>query len=530
MKATPRIVRGLTLPLGSPRAALSGLAAESLGIAASDVREVRVQKVSVDARGSVPTRVYTVEVWLASETPPSPVLPALRRPPRMRTLAPHERPIIVGTGPAGLWAALRFIEAGVAPIILDRGGAMKDRHASVRDLRRHGKLDPESNLCFGAGGAGTYSDGKLYTRKRDPLVRRVYEDLVALGAPASILEDAHPHIGTNRLIKAYTPLEAFLNTHDVEVQYDARVETLLRSNSGRVTGVRLADGTEILGSAVVLATGHSARDLYVTLDDLGVPMARKAFAVGMRCEHPQPLIDAIQYGPHAGHDDLDPAEYFLKAKVGGRGVYSFCMCPGGFVIPTTTELGHLNVNGMSNHRRGSRFANAALVVTVEPGDFYVDRPGDLDHHGALAGVAFQRTLEQRAYEAGGGGYKAPAQRVTDFIARRDGALPSKTSYRPGVTAAPLHALLPRRLSDPIARAIHAFDQRMPGFITDEAQLLGFETTTSSPIRILRETTLESPGFDGLYPCGEGGGWAGGIVSSAIDGIKVAEAVLGACRA
>lgn len=526
MSDAPTRVGNLPLPLGEPPQRLRELAAAKLGVAPEAIAEVRLRKQSLDARGKAPKRVCTVDVWLVGQEVPPEELPRLALPARVRPLRAGEAPIIVGSGPAGLWAAIRFVEAGIPVTLLERGGALPHRHAAVRALRRSGELDPESNLCFGAGGAGTYSDGKLYTRKRDALVQRVYEDLVALGAPEQILTEAHPHVGTNRLIRILGRLEEHLAEAGCEVRYGAKVVDLLRRGDGRVTGVRLEDGTELSGPAVILATGHSARDVYAHLHDLGVPMERKPFAVGARVEHQQAQIDRIQYGRLAGHPELEPAEYFLTAQVGPRGVYSFCMCPGGFVIPTTTELRHLNVNGMSNHKRGSRFANSALVVTVEPQDFYLERPGDLDHLGPLAGMALQRHLEARAFEAGGGAYRAPAQRLTDFLDGRDGDLPDHTSYRPGIDAADLRAVLPQRVADPLARAILKFEQRMKGFLTEDAILIGVETTTSSPIRVLRdEATLTSPGFDGLYPTGEGAGYAGGIVSSAIDGIKVAEAVL-----
>lgn len=526
MSDAPTLVRDLPLPLGTPPQALRELAAAKLGLPADRIAEVRVRKSSVDARGGAPKRVCTVAVWTTDQEVPPDSPPRLTAPAGMRPLRPGQAPLIVGTGPAGLWAAIRLVEAGVPSILIDRGGALPDRHAAIRALRRDGELDPESNLCFGAGGAGTYSDGKLYTRKRDPLVERVYRDLVALGAPADILVQAHPHVGTNRLIRILERLEAFLADAGCELRYGARVDDLLRAADGRVCGVRLADGTELTGPAVILATGHSARDTYRQLHALGVPMERKAFAIGARCEHTQEQIDTIQYGRHAGHPELEPAEYFLTAQVGARGVYSFCMCPGGFVIPTPTELGHLNVNGMSNQKRGSRFANSALVVQVEPGDFWLERPGDLDHEGPLAGLALQRHLEGLAFEAGGGGYRAPAQRLTDFLDGRAGDLPDKTSYRPAVAPADLRAVLPARLADPLARAVLKFEQRMRGFLTRDAILIGVETTTSSPVRVLRdEASLESPGFPGLYPTGEGAGYAGGIVSSAIDGLRVAERVL-----
>ncbi len=520
------LVRDLQLPLGATPEDIHRATAAHLGVSPDTLRAARVRKVSLDARGKSPRRVYTIEAFTLADDPPPDETPRLRLAAHIEPPRPGAMPIIVGTGPAGLWAALRFLEGGIPSILLDRGGALTERHRDVVNLRSHGVLNPESNLCFGAGGAGTYSDGKLYTRRRDPEIDRIHEDLVALGAPPEIMTDAHPHVGTNRLIMLYKRLERFLVDHGCELRYGARVVDLLRGPGTAVRGVRLHDGTELEGPAVVLATGHSARDVYAHLHTLGVRLERKPFAIGARCEHPQELIDGIQYGAHAESGALEPAEYFLTAKVAERGVYSFCMCPGGFVIPTPTELEHLNVNGMSNHKRGSRFANAAIVTTVEPTDFWIERPGDLDHLGPLAGLAFQRHLEATAFRAGGGGYRAPAQRLTDFLEKRSGDLPEKTSFRPGLSAADLHAVIPSRFASAMARGVLRFDQKMRGYYTREAILIGVETTTSSPVRIVRDpTTFEAPGFPGLYPTGEGAGMAGGIVSSALDGMRVAEELL-----
>jgi uncharacterized FAD-dependent dehydrogenase len=521
-----KIIRGLTLDLGAPIQDLKGLAAESLGVSKEQIVEVRPRKVSLDARGKHPKKVYTVEVWHGEQKPPTKSPPQLLRPKRMKPFRDGQAPIIVGSGPAGLWAALRCIETGQPVVLLDRGEAVEQRNRDVRALRVDGKLDEASNLCFGEGGAGTYSDGKLYTRINNPLVRRVYRDLVALGAEDDILIEAHPHVGTNFLIRILKRLRAFLEQSGCRVGYGAHVTGLVRNQKGNVCGVTLADGREIIGPAVVLATGHSARDVYAFLQKAGVHMESKAFSIGARVEHPQGLIDEIQFGHHAGHLELGAATYALTARAAERGVYSFCMCPGGFIIPTTTEQGHLNVNGMSNSNRGSRWANSALVVTVEPQDFFLEHSGDLASFGALAGIAFQRHLEREAFLLGGGGFRAPAQRLTDFVSNRLGDLPPATSYKPGITPADLRLVLPKRLTDPLARAIVQFDKKMPGFMTEQAVLIAVETTTSSPIRLLREQhTLAAPDFPGLYPCGEGAGYAGGIVSSALDGIRVADALL-----
>ena len=413
----------------------------------------------------------------------------------------------------------------------------------MRDLRVKGELDPESNLCFGEGGAGTYSDGKLYSRSKSPRVREVYERLVALGLTPRILVDAHPHVGTNRLIPMAKVLRETLQEAGHTLRFDARVDELLIDAAGprpQVTGVRLASGEELHGGPVLLATGHSARGIYTMLARHGVALERKSFAVGARIEHPQALIDQVQLGEMAGWPSIGAAEYFLAQKVpvagGTRGVYSFCMCPGGFVLPTPTREGHLNVNGMSNAGRNSRFANAALVAQVEADEMYLEAPGDLDDDpdfgrhvaaGALLGLALQGELERRAYGAGGGGYRAPAQRLTDFVARRgSGDLPARTSYRPGLTAADCGPLLPSRIADSLRSGAAQVNRRqLRGYLSAEAVVLPVETTTSSPVRILRGPHHESVSHGGLYPVAEGAGYAGGIVSSAIDGMNAAESVL-----
>ena len=521
-----RLLRDLKVPIGASHDQIATLAAAHEGLKSSDVREVRIVKRSLDARRQrAPQHVLTLRLWTTEETPTPAPIPAPRVG-RMRPYVAGEAPIIVGAGPAGLWAALRFIEAGEPCVLVERGQRLAGRHEGMRSLRRRGVLDPENNLCFGEGGAGTYTDGKLYTRKRAPEIRRVYEDFVAFGAQPEILVDAHPHIGTNRLIRVVDAVGRFLEDRGCELRFGTRVDGLLQDRAGRVSGVTLQSGEELRGPSVILATGHSARDVFSWLHSAGVPLAPKPFAIGVRVEHPQALIDHIQFGDHVSNPALGAAAYALTHRVSGRGVYSFCMCPGGFILPTPTEAEHLNVNGMSNAGRGSPYANAALVVTVDPEDFWREKPGDLDAHGPLSGVALQRHFERRAFDAGGRNYCAPAQRLTDFLAGRVGDVPTRTSYRPGLTAVDLTALLPARLREPLSRSVLAFDRKMPGFLTEEAVMLGFETTTSSPVRVLRDkATLTPPDVEGLYPCGEGAGWAGGIVSSALEGIRCAEAAI-----
>jgi hypothetical protein len=386
-------------------------------------------------------------------------------------------------------------------------------------------VDPDSNYCFGEGGAGTYSDGKLHTRShKRGNVRDVLEILVRHGAPEEVLTDARPHVGSNRLPRVVTAIREHLEGVGVEFRFGARVVDLLRDKGGEAQGVRLADGAEVVAERVVFATGHSARDVFDLMHRNGARLVAKPFAVGVRIEHPQGLIDRIQYGNVAGHPRLPPAAYRLARQVDGRGVFSFCMCPGGFVVPASTEPGALVVNGMSLSRRGFRFANSGLVVGVEPQD--VDRDG---RRGPLAGIDFQRRLERAAFSAGGGEQRAPATRVTDFLAGRASSVVGDTSYIPGLTPTDLRAVL--AVADPnlvgrLAAGLSAFGRALPGYLGDEATLIGTETRTSSPVRIERdEVTCEARGLPRVYPCGEGAGYAGGIVSAAVDGMRVAKSLV-----
>jgi uncharacterized FAD-dependent dehydrogenase len=446
--------------------------------------------------------------------------------------APHPREVgpprtvIVGGGPAGLFCAYALARAGIGSVVVDRGKPVQPRRRDLKGLNRLGTVDPNSNYCFGEGGAGTYSDGKLYTRahKRGP-VRDVIEILAKHGAPAEILTEARPHIGSNRLPVVVTQMREELERVGVQFRFDALVESLLLVDGEprRVAGVRLAGGDEIQADSVVLATGHSASDVYVMLERCGVPLEPKAFALGVRIEHPQPLIDGIQYGVMARHPALPAAAYRLAETIDGRGVFSFCMCPGGFIVPATTEPGAVVVNGMSLSKRNSPFANSGLVVGVEPAD--VERAG---FRGPIGGVELLRRLERAAFEAGGGMLRAPATRVTDFVANRASTTVPRSSYVPGITAADVATLLDScglALSQKLRTALRVFDGRMRGYVTEDAVLVGVETRTSSPVRVPRDPeTLESRAVSGLYPAGEGAGYAGGIVSAGLDGMRVAERI------
>jgi uncharacterized FAD-dependent dehydrogenase len=431
--------------------------------------------------------------------------------------------VVVGSGPAGTFAALRLTQAGVAVTIVEQGEQVQPRRHDLAQLTR-GNLVADSNYCFGEGGAGTFSDGKLYTRSKDrAAIGETLATLIEHGADPAIGVESRPHIGSNRLPKLLVALREDLMRRGVTYRFGEKVTDLVLAPNGELRGVRCASGAELCGDAVVLAVGHSARGVYEFLHRRGVRLEAKAFAIGARVEHPQPLIDRIQYGRAAEHPALPTAFYQVSTTCHDRGVYSFCMCPGGWIVPSSTEPDGLCVNGMSLSRRDSPLANSALVVTVEPRDFAAYGTGPAD---PLAGVAFQRAVEQAAFTAGGGGFVAPAQRLVDLLARRastSGLRPS--TYRPRVTAGDLTTVLPPFVVDPLRDALRAFDRTMPGFLCAEAQLVGVETRTSAPVRILRDASLQSPGLAGLYPSGEGAGYAGGIVSAAIDGLRIADAIV-----
>ncbi|HSD10760.1 MAG TPA: NAD(P)/FAD-dependent oxidoreductase [Candidatus Binatia bacterium] len=482
------------------------------------ISSVEVLRRAIDARGAGAKLQLHVRVFLEDEArAPRPVAVSA---PRLGPVSERGRPVvIIGTGPAGLFCALRLAELGARAVVLDRGKAVQARRRDIATLNKQGIVDPESNYCFGEGGAGTYSDGKLYTRadKRGP-VAKVLGTLVSHGAPADILIDARPHIGSNKLPNVVKRLRETLVTAGTTVRFESRVVALHRERE-RILGVRLASGEEIEAPAVVVAAGHSARDVFALLAAAGVRLEAKPFAAGVRVEHPQPLIDEIQYGKDAGHPSLPAASYRLATTVAGRGVYSFCMCPGGWIVPSTTESEAIVVNGMSLSRRDSPFANSGIVVAIEPSDLQASDDG------IFPGVRFQEAIEHRAWELGGGAQKAPAQRLTDFVAGRESQSLPRSSYRPGIRSAPLHVELPDFLSERLRAALERFGRVMKGFETSEAIVVGVESRSSSPIRVVRDLeTLESPTLPGLFPCGEGAGHAGGIVSAALDGLRVAERV------
>jgi uncharacterized FAD-dependent dehydrogenase len=511
----------IVLPLEKSEddAARRQAAAAKLGVPFQRVGGVRLRKHSIDARQRAVKVQLRLDVALDGPLPPDEI-PRWTAPP----LAAGAKPVvIVGCGPAGLFAALRCLENGLKPILLERGKDASARRFDLAPILREGRVIEESNYCFGEGGAGTFSDGKLYTRatKRGP-VAKVYEVFVAHGAPPEILTDAHPHIGSNLLPNVVKAIRNSILAAGGEVRFQTKVVDFLTTGD-RLHGVRTASGEEILADSVILATGHSARDIYRLLAAKAILLEPKPFAVGFRIEHPQPFIDRTQYhlDPDAPRPYLLPAaRYRLATKVRGRGVHSFCMCPGGWIVPASTENDEVVVNGMSLSRRDSPFANSGMVSTVEPEDV---QPL-VKEHGVLAGLAFQKELERTAKRAGGGGQVAPGQRVTDFLSGKISSSLPETSYFPGMTSAPLHDLLPSWITSRMREGFRLFGRQMHGYISDQALLLGFETRTSSPVRIPRlDDTLEHPQIQGLYPCGEGAGYAGGIVSAAMDGLRIADA-------
>jgi uncharacterized FAD-dependent dehydrogenase len=505
----------LGLDEADDESALRERVARELGVKPDDLPSMTVERRSLDARRG---RVrFQLLVSLGEKRDPAAIG---GEPPR--EVGPHEV-VVVGSGPAGLFAAYQLARQGIGVVVVDRGKPVQPRRHDLRGLNQLGIVDPDSNYCFGEGGAGTYSDGKLYTRShKRGNVRDVIEVLALHGAPERILTDARPHIGSNLLPKVVTAIRERLEAVGVEFRFGSRVTELLLEGK-RVAGVRFSDGTEIAARAVVLATGHSARDVHDMLLRAGVALEAKPFALGVRIEHPQPLINGIQYGSAAGHPRLPSASYRLATEIEHRGVFSFCMCPGGFVVPASTEPDALVVNGMSLTRRDSPFANSGLVVSIELEDY-----AKLGLSGPLAGVELQTRLERVAFSAGGGKLRAPAARVTDFLAKRSSSTLPKSSYIPGVTPANIGEVLDSAglpIADRLARALRDFERKLRGYVSEEAILIGVETRTSSPVRVPRDPeSLEALGISGLYPTGEGAGYAGGIVSAAVDGIRVAEKI------
>jgi uncharacterized FAD-dependent dehydrogenase len=493
-------------------------ASKLLEVDKKDITAVKVLRRSIDARKLEIKINYKIAVYINESIPEKSNYIF-----DYKDVSKAKEIHIIGFGPAGMYAALRCIELGFKPVVLERGKKVQDRRRDLKLIYQDHFVDEDSNYCFGEGGAGTYSDGKLYTRslKRGD-VRKIFENLVYHGATEQILIDSHPHIGTNKLPKVVQNIRETILKYGGEIHFESRVVDF-EIIDDRIKAIRLKDGSELSTNAVILATGHSARDIYELLHDKNIALKAKSFAMGVRVEHPQQIIDNIQYHCTGERNELLPAaSYSLVQQVSGRGVYSFCMCPGGFIVPAATANGEVVVNGMSPSKRNNKFANSGIVVEINAEE-------DLkkyEQFGVLKGLQFQKDIEKLAWQAGGRTQTAPAQRLTDFVEGNLSNDLNDTSYQPGLKSAPLHSLLPKIIGGRLRKGLKAFGQKMDGFYTSEANVIGVESRTSSPVNIPRNENLEHPQIKGLFPCGEGGGYAGGIVSAAMDGERCAEAVIG----
>lgn len=492
------------------------LVAKKMKVAPSKITSMRVLKRSIDARKKPIVVQLKIEAYANVEPPKQEVVrfeyPDVSNAPEV---------IVVGAGPGGYFAALRLIELGIKPIVLERGKGVNERKKDLALLNRNEVVNTESNYAYGEGGAGTFSDGKLYTRstKRGDF-KKVLEVFHFHGASQEIMIEAHPHIGTDKLPGVIKAMRQSIEDAGGKVLFDTKVTDLL-VDGNVVNGVVTEGGDKVLARSVILATGHSARDVYYMLHEKSIKLEAKTWAMGVRVEHPQELIDEIQYHSHKGRGDFLPAaSYSLSCQMANRGVYSFCMCPGGFIVPAMTGADEMVVNGMSPSRRDSPFANSGMVVEIRPEDI-----GEYQNNGVLGGLEYQKELERLAFVNGGSGVIAPAQGLADFV---DGNLSfelTDTSYVPGVIASPLHFWLPDNIGERLRNSFAHFDKRARGFVTNEAMVVGVESRTSSPVRIPRDReTLQHVQIEGLFPCGEGAGYAGGIASSAIDGERCAEKV------
>ncbi len=480
-----------------------------------EISHIDYLKRSLDSRNRKPRYQLLADVY-CNEDPP--IKESIKS--KYRNVSDKLKILIVGSGPAGYFAALELLEMGIKPIVFERGKDVQSRRRDLRDIMQNGIINPDSNYCFGEGGAGTYSDGKLYTRSdKRGNTKKVLNILVEHGANPDILVDAHPHIGSNKLHKIVASIRDTIIQHGGEVHFESKVTDIIINNNS-ASGVVVNNTDKYFGDSIILATGHSARDIYYLLHEKNVTIEVKPFAVGFRIEHFQDLIDKIQYG--SNEYDLPPASYRLATQSNGRGVFSFCMCPGGIIVPAATANKELVVNGMSMSKRNSKFANSGIVATVDSSDFT-----KYSEFGALAGLKFQEELEHKFFtDNKENPLKAPAQRLVDYLSNRSSSSLMESSYIPGLVNSNLNRLFPKDINGALLAGLLSFGSKMRGFLTSEANVIGLESRTSSPVRIPRDReTFVHVGIDNLYPCGEGAGYAGGIVSSAIDGQNTAKAIL-----
>ena len=519
-------IREIAMPPEHNPAQLGFEAARLLKVQNSKIKKIKIVRRSIDARKKPDVKVvYTIDVAVDgnenrilkfSGCKRAAIAPVSYYKPRKAMAAPRKRPVVVGFGPGGMFAALILAMAGQRPVVLERGEDAASRHEKVERFWKTGQLDEKSNVQFGEGGAGTFSDGKLNTGVNNPRIGWILERFVEFGADEDILFDAKPHVGTDVLLHVVQNLRKKVIALGGEVLFNSQVVDI-RSENGRLTGLELHDGRVIECDTAVLAIGHSARDTFAMLHEKGIEMEAKPFAMGVRIEHQQSLVDVSQYGQV--NRALPPADYKLVQHLEDGTVYTFCMCPGGYVVAAASEDGGVVTNGMSYADRAGQNANAALLVTIHP--------DDIPDKSVLGGVAWQRQIEQTAYRVGGADYRAPAQTVGDFLAGRPSEGPGavEPTYRPGVTWCDLHTVLPEKITRCLKQALPQLDGNLKGFADGDAVLTAPETRSSSPVRILRDENKQSVTLQGLYPCGEGAGYAGGIMSAAIDGIQCAEAIL-----
>lgn len=490
------------------------LASLKCNCSVEELNGIIIKKRSIDARSKNPVFRITLQVFINEPLINEDI--SIKYSP----VTSNKNVLIIGCGPAGMFAALKLIELNIKPIIIERGKDVQTRRKDLKEIQQNHIVNPDSNYCFGEGGAGTYSDGKLYTRSsKRGNIHKILSILVQHGANEDILIDAHPHIGSNKLPKIVQAMRETIIKNGGEIHFNSKVTDFIINNN-KMTGVIVNSEKEFIGDSVILATGHSARDIYYLLNKYNIKIFAKPFALGVRIEHPQELINEIQYHTKQKHENLPAASYTLACEVEGKGVYSFCMCPGGIIVPAATSPGEIVVNGMSLSRRDSKFANSGFVVSVNEEDWQKYK-----NEGEFAALKLQEEIEHLSFELANKTQSAPAQKVTDFTQNKVSSILNETSYIPGLTSAPLHSALPEFITKRLNQALLIFNKKMRGYYSEEAQIVATESRTSSPIKIPRDiVTYMHPDIEGLFPCGEGAGYAGGIVSAAMDGENCADAI------